>query len=93
VHPEVCFWALAGRRSMVHNKKTDAGVTERLDLLRTVFPDIQRHLSNRPSGVGKDDFLDAAVAAWTALRMHRGEASHVCTPERDEKGLALSIWY
>lgn len=92
VHPEVCFWALAGQRPMVHNKKTDAGVRERLDLLRTVFPDIQRHLLNRPSGVHKDDFVDAAVAAWTALKLQRGTASHVCTPERDDKGLELSIW-
>lgn len=93
VHPEVCFWALAGHRSMVHNKKTEAGVNERLDLLRAVFPDIQRHLANRPSGVGKDDLIDAAVAAWTALRLARGAASHVCTPERDDKGLAVSMWY
>lgn len=78
---------------MTHNKKTEAGLSERLDLLRTVFPEIQRHLLNRPLGVRKDDFVDAAVAAWTALRLQRGTASHVCRPERDDKGLELSIWY
>ena len=71
VHPEVCFWALAKNRPMVHRKKVEDGVNERLDLLRSVFPDIDRHLQNRPSGVGKDDLLDAAVAAWTALRISR----------------------
>jgi hypothetical protein len=36
---------------------------------------------------------DAAAAAWTALRRHRGEAVHVCTPERDEKGSDATIFY
>jgi len=93
VHPEVCFWALNGQRPMMHNKKTEAGRAERLNLLRNVFPDIHRHLLNRPSGVGQDDLLDAASAAWTAVRLHKGNALHVCNPERDEKGLAVTIWY
>jgi predicted RNase H-like nuclease len=93
VHPEVCFWALNGQRPMAYNKKTEAGRNERLNLLHTVFPDIQQHLLNRPAGVGKDDLLDAVAAAWTALGRHRGEASCVCSPERDEKGLAVAIWY
>jgi predicted RNase H-like nuclease len=67
VHPEVCFWALAGNRPVAHRKKTDTGVNERLALLREVFPNIQRHFEDRPPGVGKDDLLDAAAAAWTAL--------------------------
>jgi len=49
VHPEVCFWALAGGRPMAHRKKTKVGVNERLDLLRSVFPDIEHHLQNRPA--------------------------------------------
>jgi predicted RNase H-like nuclease len=93
VHPEVCFWAINHHRPMVHNKRNEAGVNERLNLLRNFFPDIQRHLLNRPSGVGKDDLLDAAAAAWTALRLHEGSALHVCNPELDEKGLAVTIWY
>jgi predicted RNase H-like nuclease len=50
-------------------------------------------LQRRPSGVGKDDLLDAAAAAWTALRLHRGEARQVCEPEHDGRGLAAGIWY
>jgi predicted RNase H-like nuclease len=93
VHPEVCFWALAKNRPMAHRKKIDDGVNERLDLLRSVFWDIDGHLQDRPSGVGKDDLLDAAAAAWTALRISNGEARRVCEPERDDKVLMVSIWY
>lgn len=93
VHPEVCFWALAGKRPMKHRKKTRAGVSERLRLLRRVFPAVEYHLQNRPSGVGKDDLLDAAVAAWTALRICKGEARRVCESKRDAKGLEATIWY
>src|SRR5258707_14382235 len=86
VHPEVCFWSLAGR-PMAQGKKTKAGITERLDLLRCVFPDIEHHLHNRPANVGKDDLLDAAVAAWTALRLWKGEARQVCEPELPWNGV------
>ena len=93
VHPEVCFWALNGQSPTEHNKKTEAGRNKRLNLLRTVFPDIQRHLVNRPPRIGKDDLLDAAAAAWTAFRLHEGKALHVSNPERDEKGLSVTICY
>jgi predicted RNase H-like nuclease len=93
VHPEVCFWALAGERPMKHRKKTKAGVNERLDLLQPVFPGVERYLQDRPANVAKDDLLDAAVAAWTARRLWKGEARHVCKPELDVNGLETTIWY
>jgi predicted RNase H-like nuclease len=93
VHPEVCFWALAGKCPTTHRKKTEAGIRERLALLRPIFGDIDRHLSDRPQKAGKDDLIDAAGAAWTALRICKGEAHHVCEPERDVNGLEASIWY
>jgi predicted RNase H-like nuclease len=91
VHPEVCFWALNQRRPMKHNKKAKEGAAERIAVLRRVFPDIERHLLNRPPRVGADDLLDAAVAAWSALRWHRNQAECVCTPEVDERGLTTTI--
>lgn len=93
VHPEVCFWALNHQNPMKHGKKTEAGRNDRLRLLGTVFAEIQHHLADRPPGVAKDDLLDAAAAAWTALRRLRGESSCVCTPERDAKGLEVTICY
>lgn len=93
VHPEVSFWALAGKRPMNYKKKSAAGVEERLKLLRNPFPEIDQHLQTRPSGVAKDDLLDAAVAAWTALRISSGEAKTVCQPERDGNGLLACICF
>jgi predicted RNase H-like nuclease len=78
---------------MTHGKKVGDGVDERIALLRIVFPDIDQHLQHRPPGVGKDDLLDAAVAAWTALRFSSGQARRVSEPERDSKGLDVAIWY
>jgi predicted RNase H-like nuclease len=93
VHPEVCFWALNERCPMTHGKKTKEGTAERVALLRRVFPQIETHLANRPSRVGADDLLDAAAAAWTALRWHRNEAERVCTPELDDRRLSTAIYY
>jgi predicted RNase H-like nuclease len=93
VHPELCFWALNQRRPTTHNKKTKDGAAERIAALRPLFPEIERHLADRPPRVGADDLLDAAAAAWTALRWHQNEVECVCTPERDEKGLEVTIYY
>jgi predicted RNase H-like nuclease len=93
VHPEVCFWALNGQRPMAHNKKTKEGAADRLSVLNPIFPKIGHHLGGRPSGVAKDDLLDAAAAAWSALRRYRGEAKCICMPERDETGLEVNICY
>jgi predicted RNase H-like nuclease len=90
---KVCFWALNQHRPIKYNKKKKDGAADRIAVLRPVFPAIERHLANRPTRVGADDMLDAAAAAWTALRCHRSEAKCVCLPERDERGLATTIWY
>jgi len=93
VHPEVCFWALNQRRPMVHNKKSKEGAAERVALLRRDFTQIEEHLANRPSRVGANDLVDAAAAAWAALRWNRSEAECVCSPQQDERSLATTIWY
>ncbi|MGA8100878.1 MAG: DUF429 domain-containing protein [Candidatus Acidiferrales bacterium] len=93
VHPEVCFWALNKRRPMKHNKKTKEGAAERMAALRWLFPEIEQHLLERPRRVGADDLLDAAVAAWTALRWNRGEAECVSSPEHDDKGIESTIYF
>lgn len=93
VHPEVSFWALNGSHPMLHNKKSELGRAERLALLAPIFPAIGNDLLNRPSGSGADDLLDAAAAAWTALRRYKGDSQRVCPAEIDQRGLEVTIWY
>jgi predicted RNase H-like nuclease len=70
VHPEVSFAALAGR-PLLHGKKTWNGQHERASLLRRAGITIPRRLN--AGVVAADDVLDAAVVAWTATRIARGE--------------------
>lgn len=93
VHPEISFWNLNGKNPMRFKKKTKQGKEERLLLLRTPFPGIDLHLESRPHYVGADDLLDAAAAAWTALRYRAGNAESVCNAEHDDKGLAATIYF
>lgn len=93
VHPEVCFWAMNGGKSMRYSKKKADGRAERLSLLRPIFPTIDSHLEQRPDDVGRDDVLDAAAAAWSAVRWSEGRIEQVCTPETDQMGLQTTIWY
>ncbi len=44
VYPEVCFWALAGRSPMKHNKRKKEGRRERLDVLLAFEPTAKHFL-------------------------------------------------
>jgi predicted RNase H-like nuclease len=70
VHPEVSFAVLAGE-PLAFAKRTWNGQRERLRLLRRAGIRIPDRLD--AGLVAPDDVLDAAVAAWTALRIARGE--------------------
>ena len=71
VHPEICFWALAGRKAMKHSKKKPDGFHERLDYLNVVLPsadsDFEEIRDRFPKRIlENDDILDAMAAAVTA---------------------------
>lgn len=94
VHPEVCFYFMAGRVPLLHSKKTAAGKAERLSLLRAHFGRaVDRMLSERPrKDCAADDVIDAAAATWTALRIAAGE--EVVLPSlvpRDSYGLPMEM--
>jgi predicted RNase H-like nuclease len=96
VHPELCFWALNGRKAMRLNKKTTAGREVRWRVLRRVFeglgsnPTVPRELKGL---CGADDYVDALVAAWTAACVARGEARRIPEePEVDERELRMEMW-
>jgi predicted RNase H-like nuclease len=44
-------------------------------------------------GVGVDDVLDAAVAAWSAMRLWEGSAEVVCAAGQDNRGLRAAIHF
>ncbi len=93
VHPELCFWAMNQRTPMGHSKKKSAGKLERANLLVQSFPSLHHHLTTKDSGVAADDLLDAAAAAWTALRHYQGKSRFLGTTSRDAEGLSMKIHY
>jgi predicted RNase H-like nuclease len=70
VHPEVSFAVLAGE-PLAFAKRTWNGQRERLRLLAGAGIDLPDRLD--AGLVRADDVLDAAVAAWSASRIARGE--------------------
>ncbi|MFF4138403.1 DUF429 domain-containing protein [Streptomyces mirabilis] len=91
VHPEVSFYALAGRVPLAHAKKTWRGQHMRRSLLAEagiVVPDALGEADRIPA----DDVLDAAVAAWSAHRIALGIADRVpAVPELDAEGRVVEI--
>lgn len=98
VHPEVCFWALAGRKSMKHRKTTRQGKEERLRVLQQFEPSISTFVKGALSttsrkDVQEDDVLDAAVAFLTA-EASRGDLMTLAgKPSRDLMGLPIEMYY
>ena len=91
-HPEVCFWALKGKRSMSFNKREDKGREERLDALRCcaqyvngiVVNDIRKEARYRytKTQVADDDILDALALAITAKIVSRNPGRLGTLPDK-----------
>jgi predicted RNase H-like nuclease len=84
VHPEVSFATLAGE-SLAFGKRTWNGQRERVRLLVGAGIELPDRLD--AGIVAADDVLDAAVAAWTATRVARGE--HMTLPGDPQPGEPL----
>jgi len=92
VHPEVSFAQLAGGVLNVR-KSTWAGAERRRALLADAGVVLDGELGEVGAAVAVDDILDAAVAAWTARRVARGEALSIPDPpEVFSDGLLCAIW-
>jgi predicted RNase H-like nuclease len=96
VHPEVSFWAWAGR-PMRYRKTKRAGREERLTVVEGHFGSgafgavRELYPVNR---VGHDDILDAFAALWSAERILTGNAQTLPHhPPVDRRGLRLEIVY
>ena len=97
IHPELCFCGLAGR-PMQHAKKRSEGLSERTQLLQSIYPQtagiIAHALSTyRRKDVARDDILDALAAAVTGLIGKQNLTSVPQEPEFDERGLRMEMVY
>ncbi|MCF7929477.1 MAG: DUF429 domain-containing protein [Spirochaetales bacterium] len=95
-HPEICFWALNGKTACSHNKKTPAGISERLNILERTLPGISHKITayadaNLKKHVSLDDIIDAAVLALTAARPEILLA--LGNGEKDQAGIPMEIVY
>lgn len=92
VHPEASFAQLAG--APLHSaKSTWAGITRRRQLLTEAGIVLPDDLGTAGEKAAVDDVLDAAAAAWTAMRVIRDQARpHPDPPELFSDGLASAIW-
>lgn len=96
VHPELCFWALNDQQPMRSSKKRSAGVAERLDVLKSLEPRSREIYEGAGSKfrrkiVGRDDIVDALVAALAARERFGRLTSVPDVPPRDAKGLLMEM--
>jgi predicted RNase H-like nuclease len=92
IHPEISFGYLAGAPLDV-SKSTWAGMARRRQLLAGAGIVLAGDLGRAGEKAGADDILDAAVAAWTALRIASGQARPVPDPPGSfSDGLPCATW-
>ena len=97
IHPELCFRGLAGR-PMQHAKKRSEGLSERIQLLQSIYPQTAEIINHaistyRRKDVARDDILDALSAAVTGLVGEKNLVSIPQEPEFDERGLRMEMVY
>ena len=97
IHPELCFRGLAGR-PMQYAKKRNEGLSERTQLLQSIYPqtaDIIAHVLStyKRKDVARDDILDTLAAAVTGLIGGQNLVSIPQEPEFDERGLRMEMVY
>jgi len=95
VHPEVCFRALNNGVPIPLSKKSREGEDHRKAvLIRSGFPRPFIEEMAVKFRVGRDDFLDACAALWTARRIQAGQAQRLpAVIDLDRRGLDQAIWY
>lgn len=99
-HPELVFAGLAGA-PMQHNKKTEAGFRERLQVLETLQTNkgrlaaqIESALQKYPTATAvRDDFLDAAALSIAGSHPGVKKISLEADPRKDAHGLVMNMRY
>src|SRR5207247_7162284 len=98
IHPEVCFWALAGGRPMLQKKKSATGIAERLQVLVRYERSAEQFLRSalahtRRTQVMADDVLDALVALLTAEMPDYRLSRLAGSPGVDQCGLPMEMMH
>lgn len=97
-HPEICFWALAGKTPMTHYKKSPEGEAERFAVLKKYFVQssaVIKAALDRYSRkqLARDDIHDALANAVTAVRLDARIETLPPEPIRDMLGLPMQMVY
>ena len=98
VHPELCFWGLAGGVPMHFGKKSPEGRAERLAVLSRFEPKTQKLLNlvlqeQLRATVQADDVLDAVVAFVVATAKPGDQTTLPEKPSVDQQGLRMEMVY
>ena len=98
VHPELCFWALNGRKPMRYRKKSAEGFEERMNLLQKLLPEAKTVCDNALTQyprkhLARDDIADALVALATATAPLGVQLTVPANPELDSRGRPMQMVY
>ncbi|TVP86539.1 MAG: DUF429 domain-containing protein [Alkalicoccus sp.] len=96
-HPELVFHGLSGK-VMKHSKKKEEGRQERLDVLKTYFPEAEKQYEMAVQQwmrkvVSKDDIIDAMALAVAASHPELTHKKVPAEDEYEETGLRMNISY
>lgn len=90
-HPETAF-AVLNDGDPCASKRSARGVGQRLELLRSVVPNLSELLVSAPEKVPVDDVLDCLAALWSAQRIAHGNAQQVGPDGLDDDGFRQAIF-
>lgn len=98
IHPEICFWAINNRQTLLTKKNEKRGIDERIRALKAVEPRVEQIFEEGcckyyRKDVTRDDILDALAAAVTAYRGHEHLQTLPENPPSDSKGLPMEMVY
>jgi predicted RNase H-like nuclease len=98
-HPEFCFLNLNNNIPLSDGKKTKEGIKKRIQILNNHIKNCEDVLEDSyqkycHKKIKKDDILDAMSLAVSAMYWKKNNKRKITQiPKKDEKGIALEIYY
>jgi predicted RNase H-like nuclease len=92
IDPDVSFRVLNGDIALEYRKESWAGAHLRRRRLVDVGIVVPDGLGEVDKNVGVDDILDAAIAAWSARRIGRGQARRLPAEASQQHASGRTIW-